>query len=436
LFLSLILANCNPSPENTATAIDDTTINTPTETTLTDAEAVAADSSTLEILYNGSESSSAVTTNLTLPSTGPNGSTITWSSDTTLVIADDGTVTRPAYGSGNATVTMTATVTVGLESQTVTFTITVLESGPPAGTQYALSAGGINVNMRYVSGKTTFTGTYDTTQATVASGYLIAETEVTYELWSTVYTWATAGDGGTVHIGEASYTFANAGVMGDGIGDASLHPVTTINWRDSMVWCNALTEYYNAQNGTSLAVVYTSDAAYTTPIRVSTNSTTISWDAGSTYSGTEDEPYVNPNARGFRLPTRNEWELAARYIDDANGDGDIMDSGDYYPGSHFSGDTSNPYFSSTIRDDYGWYSGNSGSSTQVVATKTANALGLVDMSGNVGEWVFDWYTVGSYREYRGGGWLYTAMFLQVGYVDYNSPYYENDDIGFRPVRNP
>ena len=55
----------------------------------------------------------------------------------------------------------------------------------------------------------------------------MAETEVTYALWTNVYNWAT-GNG---------YTFANAGLMGDeGDGtDTPQDPVTMINWRDAMV---------------------------------------------------------------------------------------------------------------------------------------------------------------------------------------------------------
>ncbi len=35
--------------------------------------------------------------------------------------------------------------------------------------------------------------------------------------------------------------------------------------------------------------------------------------------------------------TSDEWELAARYIDDANDDGDIEDANEYYPGNYASG---------------------------------------------------------------------------------------------------
>lgn len=71
---------------------------------------------------------SAVTSNLTLPATGANGSTIAWSSSDPGVIATNGAVTRPAASAGNATVTLTATLTRGSTTQTKTFAATVLSN--------------------------------------------------------------------------------------------------------------------------------------------------------------------------------------------------------------------------------------------------------------------------------------------------------------------
>jgi hypothetical protein len=60
-----------------------------------------------------------------LPTSGANGTTIAWTS-TNPAIANDGTVTRPAFGSGDAKGTLTATITKGEASDTIVFTFTVL----------------------------------------------------------------------------------------------------------------------------------------------------------------------------------------------------------------------------------------------------------------------------------------------------------------------
>lgn len=66
--------------------------------------------------------------NLTLPSSGAQGSTITWTSDKPTVLSSAGAiVNRPAHGSGNATVILTATLTKGGVSTQKQFTISVAE---------------------------------------------------------------------------------------------------------------------------------------------------------------------------------------------------------------------------------------------------------------------------------------------------------------------
>jgi len=72
----------------------------------------------------------------------------------------------------------------------------------------------------------------------------------------------------------------------------------------------------------------------------------------------------------FRLPTENEWEVAAR------------------------GGLKTQYFSyagSMYIDSVAWYFNNSGGRKHNVAQKKPNELGLYDMSGNVSEWCSDWY---------------------------------------------
>lgn len=73
---------------------------------------------------------SAVTSRITLPAAGPNGSTITWaSSDEALVSPTTGNVTRPQNGQGDKQAVLTATISCGGSSDTKIFTVTVKELG-------------------------------------------------------------------------------------------------------------------------------------------------------------------------------------------------------------------------------------------------------------------------------------------------------------------
>ena len=129
--------------------------------------------------------------------------------------------------------------------------------------------------------------------------------------------------------------------------------------------------------------------------------------------------------KSFRLPTEAEWEFAAR--------GGVLSQGFKYAGSN-------------NIDDVAWYSGNSSSVPQSVATKAPNELGLYDMSGNVNEWVEDWYaayseeaqtdpicTEGSiaYRVLRGGSVGGTPKYARVSYRAISMPDAGNLILGLR-----
>ncbi|QMV42323.1 immunoglobulin-like domain-containing protein [Cohnella cholangitidis] len=81
-------------------------------------------------LLNGNSALNNITANLTLPTSGSNGTTISWTSNNG-VIAVDGTVIRPVNGSGDYDVELTATISKGTVkakvSVTKIFNVTVKE---------------------------------------------------------------------------------------------------------------------------------------------------------------------------------------------------------------------------------------------------------------------------------------------------------------------
>ena len=123
--------------------------------------------------------------------------------------------------------------------------------------------------------------------------------------------------------------------------------------------------------------------------------------------------------RTFRMPTEAEWEYAAR--------GGNKSKGYLYSGGN-------------TMDNVGWYEDNSDITNHPVAQKSANELGLYDMSGNVWEWCSDWEgsyssspqtnptgpSTGSYRVLRGGGWVNSATYCRVAKRFSNLPSYRSD----------
>ena len=91
-----------------------------------DSETVAKDAKAITFHKLSSEEINSITKNLTLPKTGENGSTITWTEESGRIDTETGAVTRPAYGEPDAEVTLKAMVSYGNATQEITFTLTIL----------------------------------------------------------------------------------------------------------------------------------------------------------------------------------------------------------------------------------------------------------------------------------------------------------------------
>lgn len=249
----------------------------------------------------------------------------------------------------------------------------------------------------------------------VEKDFWIAKTAVTYELWSSIRRWAM----------ENGYSFANAGregshgLVGAGPHGMEFHPVTTVSWSDSIVWCNALSEY-------------------------------LGYDPVYRYNGEiirdAKDSYICANAQhedrnGFRLPTSDEWELASRYRGTDSSFGAIehpQGSNIWWSRGDFASGASGPAFGEEIDKEAtkraAWYRANTESSQPVgKKPENGNYLGLYDMSGNIWEWCFDGSSAG--RVIRGGCWMSISFYQQVGFSFTNDQSHASSVKGFRLARS-
>ena len=151
-----------------------------------------------------------------------------------------------------------------------------------------------------------------------------------------------------------SHFNGSSGCQPDADEKQALRPVENVNWYYAVAFCNELTRCTEGLGEKQCVYTYN----------------------GHTYTVSNAEaeslPEMNMDKKGFRLPTEAEWEWAAQW-----------------------GSTQRKYAGTDVESNlgfYAWFPDNGNSKTHEVQKKTANGFDLHDMSGNVGEWCWDWYT--------------------------------------------
>jgi len=224
------------------------------------------------------------------------------------------------------------------------------------------------------------------------TSFRIMRVEVNYWLYSDVHEWALKrGYAFSVGCNGAAYEDCLPADTENGA-----HPVSSVKWSDAIIFANALSE------NTGLRPVYLNKKGV--PARES-----------SCYEFTQDA-----RANGYRLPTAEEWQVAAR-------GGKAGPENTSY-GFRFAG-SDNAKVAAWFPDF-----NNSHFGTTRVKSLRPDALSLYDMSGNVSEWVDAFNTFSGVKMYYFCGGSFLIHTGSLAGCDMHSSGYALPDTGFRLER--
>jgi formylglycine-generating enzyme len=198
-------------------------------------------------------------------------------------------------------------------------------------------------------------------------------------------------------------------------------PVENISWCDAVAFANRLSEAHGYQS------VYTVPRSFTVGLDTNTCN--------------EMAPLVSRNhqSNGYRLPTEAEWEWSARemgYYSSRTSSKQVLRESHRFSGS-------------STASKVAWYEATSKRTTHSVCGKDKNLMDLCDMSGNVFEWVEDWYasdttlfsntnpvgpTSGESKVLKGGSYDSPKNVIRNAFRYNTVPGYRDGQLGLRLVR--